>query len=247
MKKVALVTGSSRGIGAVTIKEFAKRGYNVVINCKTNIEKANSIGNEIENLYNVKALIIKCDISKEEEVKKMFSIIMDVFGRIDVLVNNASCEISSDFNEKNTETFRKILDTNVIGTFLVSKYAGSIMINQKCGKIINISSNNALDKYDPSTLEYDGSKAAIISLTNNLAKEFSPYINVNCIAPGWVETEDILELDKSLDGKFIEEESKKIYLKRFAKCEEISSLILFLASDDANYINNAIIRIDGGC
>ena len=176
----------------------------------------------------------------------MVSKIIEQYGHIDVLVNNAAIEICSDFNEKDRESFIKVLNTNVVGTFLVSKYVGNEMKKVGKGRIINISSNNGIDKYDPSTLEYDASKSAIINMTYNLAKEFAPYINVNCVAPGWVKTEKIEQLDKSLDNKFIASESEKILLGRFADVEEIADVIYFLSSKEASYINGTVIRVDGG-
>ena len=120
------------------------------------------------------------------------------------------------------------------------------MYKNKSGKIINISSNNAFDKFDPTTLEYDASKAALISMTHNFAKQYAPYINVNAIAPGWIMTDKILKLDESLDNKFISSESKNILLNRFATMDDIANLVLFLASDKSSYINNEVIKIDGG-
>ena len=120
------------------------------------------------------------------------------------------------------------------------------MISIGHGKIINIASNNAISKMDPITLEYDASKAGLINLTHNLALEFAPFVNVNAIAPGWIKTEKIKKINDELDGKFIEEESKKILLNRFAEMEDVCNLVLFLASEKANYINSEVIRIDGG-
>lgn len=247
MRKVVLVTGSSIGIGSSIIKEFAKNNYNVVINYNNNGKSAFDLKKHVEENYNIEALVIKCDISNEIEVKNMIDEILNKFNKIDVLVNNASIENTSDLCDKNFNTFSKVINVNLIGTFLVSKYAGSIMLKNKYGKIINVSSNNAIDKYDPSTIEYDASKAGIISLTHNFAKAYAPYINVNCIAPGWIETENVKNLDKSLDGKLISDESKKILLNRFGLPDEVAKLVYFLSSDDASYINNEIIRIDGGC
>jgi len=244
MNKTVLVTGSSRGIGKATVKHFAKLGYNVVINYKDGKEAAEILKKEVEDLYSINALVIQCDISSEESVIRMVNQIKEKFSKIDVLVNNASIEYASDLHEKNEKTFAEILKVNVIGTFLVSKYVGLEMLKEKSGKIINVSSNNAIDKYDPSTLEYDASKSAIINMTYNFAKEFAPHINVNCVAPGWVETEKISNLDKELGYKFIDSESDKILLKRFAKPEEIASVIAFLAGDDANYINGSVIKVD---
>ena len=243
---VALVTGSSRGIGKTCIIELAKEGYDVVINYNNSEYCALELEKYIKDNFNVRVVTIKCDVSNELEVKNMIDKIIDTLGSIDVLVNNAAIEINSDFNEKTVEDFRKVIDVNLIGTFLVSKYASVYMIKNRKGKIINITSNNGIDKNDPNTLEYDASKVAIISLTHNLAKHFAPLINVNAIAPGWVKTDKIIELDNSLNNEFIKEERKNIYLNRFAEEIDIANLVVFLSSDKSDYINNEIIRIDGG-
>ena len=246
MSKVVLVTGSSKGLGSEIIKKYAKNGYNVVINYNTDKISADKLKDFVETNYKVEALIIKADVGIEQEVSNMISDIIKKFNHIDVVVNNAAIELSSEMTEKSAVSFRKILDTNLIGTFLVSKYASIEMLKKKTGNIINISSNNGIDAYDPSTMEYDASKAAVINLTKNLAKELSPYINVNCVAPGWIKTEKVLELDKELNGMLISEESKKILLKRFAEKEEIANVVYFLSSKEATYINGTIIRVDGG-
>lgn len=246
MPKVVLVTGSSNGLGRAIIKKYAEEKYNVVINYNTDKLSAEELKKYVEEKYGVKALLIKANVGEEEEVKNMICQIIDEFGHIDVVVNNAGVEISSEVINKTKETFRKVLDVNLIGTFLVSKYASYYMMKNKTGNIVNISSNNGIDKYDPSTLEYDASKSAIISLTKNLAKEFAPYIRVNCVAPGWIKTDKVVELDESLDGKFISSESDKILLKRFAQPSEIANVVYFLSSDESSYINQEIIRVDGG-
>jgi len=241
--KTVIITGSSRGIGAQTAIEFAKNGYDVVINYNKSKDEAEHLKEYIEKEFNNKVLVIKCDISNEVEVQKMVKEVYQTFGKIDCLVNNAGISIDTLFEDKTVENFKKILDTNLVGTFLVSKYVGPIMMESKKGKIINVSSNCALDQYYTEGLDYDASKAGVISLTHNLAKYFSPYINVNCVCPGWVDT----DMNKDLSIELKRKEEDKIFLKRFAKPEEIAKVIYFLASDDASYVNNAIIRIDGGC
>lgn len=242
MEKVVLVTGSNRGIGKSTIIEFAKKGYNVVINYNTHEEEANSLKEYVEKAYDIRALTIRCDVSNELEVKNMINTILREFNTIDVLVNNAGIAIDTRFSDKTVENFRKILDVNLIGTFLVSKYAGEVMLKNKSGKIINISSTNGINTNYPYSLDYDASKAGVISLTRNLAEQYAPYINVNTVAPGWINT----DMNKELDKDFITEESKKILLGRFADPEEIAKVIYFLATDDAKYINNQVIIVDGG-
>ena len=238
---VALVTGGAKNIGKSIVLEFAKNGYDIVINYNTSEKEAKELQQYIEETYKVKTLTYKCDISDEEQVKNMVNEIISKFNKIDVLVNNAAIELNSEFELKTKDTFSKVLNTNLIGTFLVSKYVSKYMNK---GHIINITSNNAINMNDPSTLEYDASKAGIISLTHNLAKEFAPNINVNAVAPGWVETNNIKELDKSLNGEFIKEESKKILKSRFAREEEIASLVYYLTTNE--YINDQVITIDGG-
>ena len=241
-KVVALVTGSNRGIGASCIEEFAKKGVNVIINYCHHEKEAKDLEKHIKENYNVEVLTIKCDISKEEEVEEMINTIIDHFGGLDILVNNASVSRDSLLLDKNIKEFKRVLDVNLIGTYLCSKYAGKVMLNQKRGKIINISSTNAIDTYYPESCDYDASKAGVISLTHNFAREFAPFINVNCICPGWVKT----PMNKGLSLEQIAKEKKKILLNRFAEPIEIAKMVAFLSSSNADYVNDSIIRIDGG-
>ena len=237
--KTVLVTGSSKGIGAKTIEKFASLGANVVINYNSSLKEANDLKDYVENKYNVKALVVKCDVSNEDEVKDMIDKIIEVFHSINILVNNAGIAIDTVFEDKTKDNFKRIIDVNLIGTFLVTKYASKYMINEKDSRIINVSSTNGIDTNYPESLDYDASKAGVISLTHNFAKQFAPYINVNAIAPGWVNT----EMNSLLD---VDEYTDNILLKRFASPEEIANVIVFLASEEASYINNTIIRVDGG-
>lgn len=243
MKKTVLITGASRGIGKATAVEFAKNGYNVVINYVSNDDAASSLKSFIVENYDVDVMLCKCDVSHEEDVKKMVSDIINSFKRIDVLVNNAGIAIDTTFEDKTIENFKKMLDVNLIGPFIVSREVGKYMIKQKKGSIVNVSSTNGLETYYEYSLDYDASKAALINLTHNLSEYFAPYIRVNAVAPGWVNT----EMNKELDEDYVKEECEKIYLRRFAKPEEIAKAIYFLASDDASYINNEVLRVDGGC
>ena len=236
MNNVVLVTGSSKGIGKASVLKYAKEGYDVVINYNSSYEEAN----EVERLakeYNVNTLVVKCDISKEDEVIEMINTIKDKFGKLDVLVNNAGIAIDTTFEDKTVDNFRRTLDVNLIGTFLVSKYASKIMDK---GVIINISSTNGIDTTYPESLDYDASKAGVISLTHNLATEFAPNIRVNAICPGWVNT----EMNKELDSEFVKEETAKIKLGRFAEPSEIADAIYNISI--SSYINDSIIRVDGG-
>ncbi len=241
-KLVALVTGSNRGIGRATIEEFAKNGVNVVVNYCHHEEEALEFADYINNTYDVDCIAIKCDVSNEEEVESMVNQILDTFGTIDILVNNAGISRDTLLLDKSVKVFRRILDVNLIGTYLCSKYVGKVMLEAHVGKIINVSSTNALDTFYPESCDYDASKAGVISLTHNLAREFAPFIQVNCVCPGWTKT----DMNKDLSIEQINEERKKILLGRFAEPEEIAKVICFLASSKANYINDSIIRVDGG-
>lgn len=238
--KCVIVTGSSRGIGSATIKEFAKNNYNVVINYLNSEQLAKNLKNEVEQLYNIKALIVKADISKEEDVKKMLKLTIDEFGRIDCLVNNAGIAIDTTLEEKTVDNFKKIIDTNLIGSFLTCKYIGGYMFKQGRGSIVNISSTNGIDSFYPYSMDYDASKAGLISLNHNFAINFAPKIRVNCIAPGWVNT----EMNKELGEEYIKEECEHILLGRFAEPEEIAKFIVTVS--ETEFLNDSIIKIDGG-
>jgi len=239
--KVVLITGSSRGLGAEIAKVFARNKYNIVINYNSSENKAKKLKKDLEK-YNVEIIIQKADISNEEEVKQMIKNTIEKFKKIDVLINNAGIAIDTIFEEKTKENFQKILDTNLIGPFLVSKYVSLEMLKQKKGNIINITSTNGIDTYYPEGLDYDASKAGLISLTHNLAIRCAPYINVNAIASGWIET----DMNKDMDNEYKKQEEEKILLKRFAHPKEIANVVYFLSTEEAKYINNEVIRVDGG-
>ncbi len=240
--KTVLVTGSSRGIGRETIIEFAKNKYNVIINYNKSKNKALKLKEFVEKKYKVEALVIKCDISKENEVIEMINESIKKFKKIDVLVNNAGIAIDNDLFLKDSDEFKKVINVNLLGSYLVTKHLSKHMINNKKGNIIFISSTNGIDTNYEYSIDYDASKAGVISLMKNFSNILSPYVRVNTIAPGWVET----EMNKELDNKMMDEEKKRIMLNRFAEPNEISKVIYFLASDDASYINNSVIRVDGG-
>ena len=239
--KVALITGASRGIGKVTALLFAKEGAKIVVNYFSSEKEALAIVEEIKK-NGSDAVAIKCDVSKENEVKEMIDRAIETFGGIDILVNNAGIVYDTPIFERKIEQFKKTLEVNLIGNFLCSKYASVQMLKKTGGKIINISSTNAINSFSPDAVDYDASKAGVIELTKDFAKELAPRIQVNAIAPGWVDT----DINKDLPKQLVEDETKKIYLKRFAKPEEIAKVILFLASDDASYITGSTLVVDGG-
>ncbi len=241
-RKVALITGAGRGIGKAIAKELALKGYNIIINYNTSEKGAKDLYEDLKVLR-LDPMIVKCDISNEAEVKAMVDKAMAKYGHIDVLINNAGIAIDALFFDKKVEDFRKTFDINVIGTFLVSKYVGDKMYQNRYGKIINISSTNGINTYFPMCADYDASKAAIISLTHNLAVQFAPYVNVNAIAPGFIATESEVG---GMDEEFIKLEEEKILLKRAGTEQDVANLVNFLVSDQASFINNEVIKIDGG-
>lgn len=243
MNKVVLITGGAQGIGKAIALELGKQGYDIVINYLSSKKEAEILKDKIIKDYGVRCIAIQCDVSKENEVDKMISTIEAKLGGVDILINNAAIDLSNLFHLKNADEFKKTLDVNVVGAFNCSKRVYRHMIDQEYGRIINISSTNGINTYYPMCIDYDASKAALISMTHNLAFEFAPYVNVNCIAPGFIGTEN--ELD-GYDEEFLKEETEKIMVNRYGKPEEVAYLVKFLISDEANFINNTIIRIDGG-
>lgn len=239
-KKCILVTGSSIGLGASIIRKYASMGYNTIITYNSHKDEAIELQKEIKDKYNTESLVIKCDISKEGDIENLKNEIINKFNKLDVLVNNASIAIDTTFSDKTKENYMKILEVNLIGTFLVSKTMSTIMSDNS--SIINISSTNGIDTYYEYSLDYDSSKAGIINLSHNLANYLSPKIRVNTICPGWINT----PMNKDMDMEFKKQEEDKILLKRFAEPSEIANLVYFISSIDASYINDSVIRIDGG-
>lgn len=240
MKKNVLITGASRGIGAATALKFASKGYNVAINYLNSKDKAEQLKEMILKKYDVSVLLVQANLENELDIKKMVKDVVDTFGTIDILVNNAGIAIDSLVEDKTVEDFEKILRVNLISAFICARECAKVMADGS--SIINVSSTNAVDAYYPYSLDYDASKAGMLSLTKNLAVEYSPKIRVNAVMPGWVNT----DMNKELDKEYIEKECEKILLGRFAEPTEIAEVIYFLASPSASYINGSIIRVDGG-
>lgn len=215
---ICLVTGSSRGLGKEIIKKFAREGFEVIINYNKSEKDAYKLADEIGS----KARVIKCDISNEEEVRDMF----DQIDHLDVLINNAAIADDKDPLEKSALEFNRVLHTNLTGTFLVTKYAIEKMGN---GSIVNISSTNGIDTYYPESIDYDASKAGIISLTHNFTKYLSD-IRVNCICPDWIDTEMNKDMDEIYKAKI-----------NFIKPDVLASLVYKVAMNKG--INDQIIKV----
>lgn len=242
MNKNVLVTGGTRGIGEAISREFAKKGYDIIINYVKSDEKAKKLKQELETTYNIKVFPIQADLSNEIQIENMVNLTIEEFGKIDVLVNNAGIVIDKEFEDRTVEDWKKTLNVNLIAPFILTKLIGKEMIKHKEGVIINISSTNGLNTYYPSSVDYDSSKSGLISLTYASAVQYAPYIRVNCIAPGWVN----IEMNKELPIDYVKEETERILVKRFGEPEEIAKVATFLASEDASFINSTVIKVDGG-
>ncbi len=242
MNKVAIITGASSKIGSSIAEKLAKCKYDLVLNYNTSLEKTKKLREELINKYNIDVLLIKADLREEKEIKNIVDCAISKYGRIDILINNAAIEHDNTFEYKTKEEFMDVLNVNLIAPFLLSKYVSKYMLKNKYGKIINIASTNGIDTYYPESLDYDASKAGLISLTHNLAIELAPYITVNAIAPGWTNT----DMNKNLSEEQKKKINERILLKRFANPDEIANVVAFLASPEASYINNEVIRVDGG-
>ncbi|MGV8086714.1 MAG: SDR family NAD(P)-dependent oxidoreductase [Candidatus Woesearchaeota archaeon] len=236
--KVALITGASRGIGRATALLLAKEGANIIVNYCNAENDANTLVQNIKKIGS-DAIAIKCDVSKENEVKQMCKKAIKKFGKIDILVNNAGIVFDVPFKNRAVEHWKRTLNVNLIGAFICTKY---VTLHMKKGHIVNIASTNGIDTCSSESMDYDASKAGLISLTKNLAQQLAPNILVNCIAPGWIDT----DINKDLSKDYVKSETQKILLKRFGKPEEIAKTVLFLVSDDASFITGATIVVDGG-
>lgn len=242
MGKIIVITGGSKGIGKKLVENFALSGNTVAYTYLNSYESAMNTYNNLVN-KGCEVFCQRVDLSETSDIDNFVNSVIDKYGRIDVLINNAATTNDSMFHQKTTNSFLNVLKTNLVGTFYISKLIGEIMYKQKFGKIINMSSTNGMDTYYPMCLEYDASKAGVNSLTHNLAMQFAPYVIVNAVAPGFIATESEIS---GMDEEFIKMEEEKILLKRAGTEQDVYNLIEFLVSDKSNFINNQVIKINGG-
>ncbi len=238
--KVALITGSSRGIGRATALLFAQEGAKVVVNCRIRVKKGQAVVNKIKKAGG-EAILVKADITKEKEVKKLVKKAIKAFGRIDILVNNVGEIIRPGDWQRDLKTWSKTIDANLTCTWLMIREVAPIMKKQNGGTIINLASVYGFLGAAP-VLAYTCAKGGLITLTKAFAKELAPKIRVNAIAPSNVMT----DMTKSAGKKLIDFFKQQTPLKRIAEPEEIAKAILFLASDDASYITGEVLVVDGG-
>lgn len=241
MNQVVMVTGSTRGIGSVIAKEFAKKGYTTVIHGSKPSKEGDLILREIKS-HAPKSIVKYFDISDRDEVNNNIKDTISKLKRIDILINNAGVKIDSTLINMSYESWDKVIKTNLYGAFFLCQAVVPHMINNKFGRIINISSIAAhLGVYGSSN--YSASKAAVLGLTKSLAKELAQYgILVNAVIPGLVKT----QMMDNIPEKYLKPLIQNIPLKRAAEPKEIANLVIYLSQKENSYINGAAIDINGG-
>lgn len=244
MSKTAIVTGASQGIGACIAKRLAKDGYNIAVNCyPSDNDKANAekVAEECRD-FGVEAEIFAADVSKHDQCEAMVKAVKEKFGSVDALVNNAGITKDGLMVRMSEDAYDAVIAVNQKSVFNMMKFAGTVMMKQRSGKIVNVSSVAGLHG-NPGQVNYSASKAAIVGMTMSAAKELgSRGINVNAVAPGFIRT--------PMTDALTEEQKKmmlgQIAMKRYGQVEEIASVVSFLLSDDASYVTGQTIEISGG-
>jgi 3-oxoacyl-[acyl-carrier protein] reductase len=240
--KVAIVTGSSRGIGKAIAERFAAEGAGVTVNWVGKEHEAQALVNSIKG-NGGDALSVRADVSSSSDVRNLVSSTLGHFGRVDILVNNAGVMVTKSFLDATEDDWDRTIDINLKGAYLCSKEVAPIMLRQETGKIIMMSSNSGL--YHPSAMrfaEYVVSKAGMNGLTKALALALGPHITVNAICPGWIKTDMIADTDPEVEKKILAETA----LGRWGVPAEVASAAVFLASKEADFITGELLIVAGG-
>ncbi|NLW88928.1 MAG: 3-oxoacyl-[acyl-carrier-protein] reductase [Clostridiaceae bacterium] len=242
-KKVAIVTGAARGIGAEIARTLALKGYHIALVDLRLSEELESVKKECVAIQkDCRVILLAADISLEEDCKHAVEATKETFGRVDVLVNNAGRTKDGLAMRMDRDSFSAVIDTNLTGAFMLSSLCLPMMVRQKSGRIINMSSVSGIYG-NAGQANYSASKAGLIGLTKSLAKEMGGRgITVNAVAPGFIET----QMTDSLPDKVKEAAIERIPLKRFGKPSDVAELVVFLASDEASYITGQVVEVSGG-
>ncbi len=241
---VALVTGGYRGLGKNICLGLASEGLNVAINYRHKPEETEAIIKEIKEKYSIRAIKVKGDVTVENDVKSIFKTIIDEYGKIDVLINNAAICPTTMIKDTSLEEWKNVINTNLTGVFLTCREMVNYLLdNNLKGKIINVASQAAYNGSKNGKTAYATSKGGVVSFTHSLAKEISRYgINVNAVAPGLINT----AMTAQLLNEQMEKYNREIPIGRIAQLDEITSTIIFLISDAASYITGATLDVSGG-
>lgn len=238
--KVALVTGAAQGIGKAVALLLARNGADIIVS-DINLEKAEETANEIKSIGR-KALAVKGDVANWNDVERMVEVILEKFAKIDILVNNAGITRDKLVLRMTEEDWDAVLDVNLKGTFHCTKAVVRHMAKQRSGKIVNIASVVG-EMGNAGQANYSASKAGVIGLTKTIAREFAQRgININAIAPGYIET----PMTEVLPEKAKEELKKLIPMERLGKPEDVAEAVLFLVSEESNYITGHVLNVNGG-
>ena len=239
--KTAIVTGGSRGIGRAICLALAARGARVVVNFAGNAAAAEETAAACRAL-GTEALAVQADVSKEQDCEALFVAALEAFGRVDILVNNAGVTKDTLILRMREEDFDRVLDTNLKGAFFCMKQAAKLMMKQRSGRIINISSVVGL-RGNAGQVNYAASKAGLIGMTKSLAKELAPRgVTVNAIAPGFIET----DMTGVLADPVREKLQAEIPMKAFGRPEDVAAAAAFFAEDAAGYVTGQVLCVDGG-
>ncbi|NBJ14293.1 MAG: 3-oxoacyl-[acyl-carrier-protein] reductase [Dehalobacter sp. 4CP] len=239
--KTAVVTGASRGIGRAIALKLAEQGANIAVNYVSSEQEGLKLAQEIENLGG-RALVLKADVSVFSEAEQLIAMAKAEFGTIDILVNNAGITRDGLLMRMSEDDFDRVVEVDLKGVFNCTRHAVPIMVKQRSGRIVNITSVVGI-LGNAGQVNYAAAKAGVIGLTKSLAKEIgSRNITVNAVAPGFIET----DMTSGLSDKVKELTKESIALKRFGKPENIADTVLFLASDAGEYITGQVISVDGG-
>lgn len=243
-RKVILVTGSSRGIGAATISGFAEKGYRVIINYSKSQKEAEELYNFIVKKYGKdSAFVMQADIYKRSEVKQLFNYSYEKFGKVDILINNAGINNDQPFLEMSDEKWSSVINTILTGTFICSQeYA--LRFNGKDGNIINIGALTAIGGRKNGA-NYCSARAGVLTLTKCMAQELAPKIRVNCVTPGWINTDEVMERYNLYQPENLEQALASIPLKKLGTPEDIFKMIYFIV-EESNYLTGQNFIVDGG-